>query len=79
MLTFAELAEARRSLHRFCLLHVSSLRSLQSGISFKLLQSEPDLEPDKATHLTTTATCYSSLFESPPRFRPASFADLAGC
>jgi hypothetical protein len=76
MLSFEELTEARRSLQSFCLLHVPSLLSLQSGISFKLLPTEGDLDNEQARHITTTATCYSSLFDSPPRFRMIDFKNV---
>lgn len=73
MLTFEELTEARRSLQSFCLLHVPSLLSLQSGISFKLFPNEGELGKEKVRHITTTATCLSSLFDCPPRFRTIEF------
>jgi hypothetical protein len=70
MLSFEELTEARRSLQSFCLHHVPSLTGLQSGISFKLLPSETkDLDDGKLHHPTTTATCLSSIFDCPPRYR----------
>lgn len=72
MLSFEDLTEARRSLQNFCLLHVPSLLKVQSGNSFKLLPSEPDLTADRAHHLTTTATCFSSLCECPPGFFTAN-------
>jgi ATPase family associated with various cellular activities (AAA) len=66
MLGFDELTVARRSLEKFCLLHAPSLIKLKSGISFKLLPSDPALEPPEAArHLTTSATCYSSLADAP--------------
>ncbi len=68
MLSFEELTEARRSLQSFCLLHIPSLLKLQSGISFKLFPSEEDLSNEEARHLTTSATCYNSLFDCPDRF-----------
>src|SRR5215472_10941296 len=70
MLSFDELAEARRSLQTFCLLHTPSLMSQHSGVSFKLFPTEGALPSDQAKHLTTTATCLTSLLDSPPRFRP---------
>jgi ATPase family associated with various cellular activities (AAA) len=69
MLTFEELTDARRSLQSFCFLHVPSLLALKSGISFKLFPSETPLESNKVRHLTTSATCYSSLLESPVSVR----------
>src|SRR5260370_42232782 len=68
MLSFEELTEARRSLQSFCLLHVPSLLKLQSGISFKLLPGEGVLSKKEVRHLTTSATCYVSLSDLPPRF-----------
>jgi hypothetical protein len=65
MLNFEELTASRRFLQGFCLIHIPSLLKVQSGISFKLLPSDPPLGMKKARHLTTTATCYSSLFDSP--------------
>jgi len=41
---------------------------LQSGISFKLLPSEPPLPNEEARHLTTSATCFNSLLDCPPGF-----------
>jgi hypothetical protein len=74
MPTFEELTEARRTLQSFCLLHVPSLMSQQSGISFKLFPEEGELKTNrKVRHLTTTATCLSSLLDCPPRFRTAEF------
>src|ERR1700722_15344305 len=70
MLSFEELTEAGRSLQGFCLLHVPSLLRVQSGISFKLLPSEEkDLDDGELHHPTTTATCLSSIFYCPPRYR----------
>src|ERR1035438_3940833 len=74
MLSFEELTEARRSLQGFCLLHVTSLASLQSGVSFKLLPSDQEsLEDGEPHHPTATATCLSSLFDCPPRYRTSEF------
>ncbi len=74
MLTFEELTEARRSLQSFCLLHVPSLTILQSGVSFKLLPSDVEsLEDGTLHHPTATATCLSSLFDCPPRYRTNEF------
>ncbi len=73
MLNFEELTDARRSLHDFCLLHVQSLLSLQSGVSFKLFPTEEDLGSQRVRHLTATATCLSSLLDCPPRFRQPPF------
>jgi hypothetical protein len=43
---------------------------LQSGISFKLLPSEKKkLDDGELHHPTTTATCLSSIFDCPPRYR----------
>jgi hypothetical protein len=68
MLSFEDLTEARRYLQSFCLLHLPSLLKVQSGISFKLLPGDPELDEDTARHLTTSATCYVSLFDLPPPF-----------
>lgn len=74
MLSFEELTDARRSLQNSCLLHVPSLLSLRSGNSFKLFPDDPSLERSRRVrHLTTTATCLSSLLECPPRFWPTEF------
>lgn len=70
MLSFEELTEARRSLQGFCLLHVPSLLRVQSGISFKLLPTEEkNLDDGELHHPTTTATCLTSIFDCPPRYR----------
>src|SRR5437016_5038362 len=77
MLSFEELTEARRALQSFCLLHVPSLLSLRSGNSFKLFPDDPSLERSRRVrHLTTTATCLSSLLDCPSRFRPSESEDL---
>ena len=76
MLTFQELTEARRSLRGFCLLHEPSLLRLKSGVSFKLLPGEPDLGVEKVRHLTTTATCLTSLFDCPAGFRTVGFGSI---
>jgi hypothetical protein len=68
MLSFEELAEARRFLRSFCLRHVPSLLKLKSGISFKLHPRDPPISSDEARHLTATATCYSSLHDAPLGF-----------
>lgn len=75
MLTFDELTEARRTLQNFCLLHVPSLTILQYGVSFKLLPSDDPkkLEDGELHHPTATATCLSSLFDCPPRYRTKRF------
>jgi predicted ATPase len=73
MLSFEDLTEARRSLQTFCLLHVPSLMSQHSGVSFKLHPTEGRLSSKKVRHLTTTATCLSSLLDCPPRFFPKGF------
>jgi hypothetical protein len=73
LLTFEELTEARRSLQTFCLLHEPSLLQLQSGVSFKLLPTEKELGSDKVRHLSTTATCLSSLLDCPPPLRTKRF------
>jgi hypothetical protein len=75
MLSFEELTEARRTLQSFCLLHVPSLIRLQSGISFKLLPTEnKNLDDGELHHPTTTATCLSSIFDCPPRYRVGDLA-----
>jgi len=66
VLSFEDLTDARRSLQSFCLLHFPSILALQSGISFKLLPAEDSLDGKAVHHLTTTATCFTSLFDSPP-------------
>lgn len=76
MLSFEELADSRRFLQEFCLLHVPSLTSLQSGISFKLFPTDEDLGRRRVRHLTATATCLSSLLDCPPRFRTPQFENV---
>lgn len=76
MLGFEKLAEARRTLRGFCLLHEPSLLRLRSGVSFKLFPTEGDLGREIVRHLTTTATCLSSLIECPPGFRTAEFKQV---
>src|SRR6266704_6281125 len=75
MLSFKDLTEARTSLQSFCLrYHVPSILALQSGISFKLLPSEDkNLDDGELHHPTTTATCLSSLFDCPGRYRTTEF------
>lgn len=76
MLPFDELTDARRSLYSFCLLHEPSLLPLQSGYSFKLLPTEGALGVEKVRHLTTTATCLSSLSDCPAGFRTSRFSSV---
>jgi hypothetical protein len=75
MLSFEKLTEARRSLQSFCLLHVPSLISMQSGISFKklMVSEEGSLDDGELHHPTNTATCLSSLFDCPPRYSTTEF------
>jgi len=74
MLSFEELTAARRSLQSFCLLHVPSLVCVQSGVSFKkLMVSEENLDDGELHHPTNTATCLSSLFDCPRRYRSTEF------
>jgi hypothetical protein len=70
MLGFEELTEARRALHAFCLHHLPSLWNLRVGVSFKFYPDEPDegLGGEQVHHMTTSATCWSSVFECPPGF-----------
>jgi hypothetical protein len=76
MPSFEELTEARRTLQIFCLSHVPSLMSQQSGVSFKRHPEESELGP-KVRHLTTTATCLSSLLDCPSRFRTTEFEKVS--
>lgn len=73
MLGFEELTEARRELQSFCLLHVPSLLAVRSGISFKLLPTDPNLGKRRVRHMTTTATCLNSLSDCPSWFRGPEF------
>src|ERR1039457_6724304 len=73
MLSFEALTEARRKLQTFCLSHVPSIMSQRSGISFKLFPDEGELSKRRVRHLTTTATCLSSLLDCPPRLAPEGF------
>jgi ATPase family associated with various cellular activities (AAA) len=73
-LSFADLTEARRFLQRFCLLHVTSIFALRSGISFKHFPDDKGLGKKRVRHLTTTATCFSSLLDSTNR--PDGFQGL---
>jgi hypothetical protein len=76
ILSFEELADARRLLKVFCLRHVPSLLARRSGISFKLFPDEKSLKRSRRVrHLTTTATCLSSLLDCPEGSRPSDFAD----
>jgi hypothetical protein len=76
VLTFEELAEARRSLQTFCYLHEPSLLRLKSGISFKLRPNEDPRSLDEVHHLTTTATCIASLLDCPPLFRTKQYRQV---
>ena len=73
MLSFDALTEARGRLQVFCLSHVPSIMSQRSGISFKLFPDEDELSSRRVRHLTTTATCLSSLLDCPPRLAPEGF------
>jgi ATPase family associated with various cellular activities (AAA) len=75
MLSFEELTEARRSLQDFCMLHVPGLMSQRFGISFRLFpdESNPRRKRQRVRHLTSTATCWSSLLDCPPTFFPNDY------
>src|ERR1700685_1848115 len=74
MLSFDELTKARRLLQNFCKLHERSLLRLQSGISCRLFPTERELGSERVRHLTTTATCLSSLYDCPEGYRSPEFA-----
>ena len=67
--TLENLAEYRRRLQEFCNLHVASLEYFRSGINFKVITEEPDSTDNKAQHLSSTATCYSSIEDCPLKVR----------
>lgn len=72
MPSFEEYASYRRSLQEFCTLHVPSVLKLLAGYNFKLSPIDDTvLDDGNAHHLTTTATCWDSIFDCPPRFRSA--------
>ena len=77
MLSFEQLTEARRSLQNFCLFHAPSLLARKSGISFKLFPTEDSLERSRRVrHLTTTATCLSSLQDCPGQLWPTGYGSV---
>ena len=58
-------------------MHVPSVMSQRSGISFKLFPGEPDLTGSRRVrHLTNSATCLSSLLDCPLGFRSEEFHDV---
>jgi hypothetical protein len=71
--TLKNLGEYRRSLQDFSGLHVDSLRRFHLHLSFKVHAHEPNntIPEDGVRHLTSTATCYSSMLEDcPNKFWP---------
>jgi hypothetical protein len=78
MSSFDELTKARRELKTFCLSHVPSLMSLRSDFNFKLWPEDPkNLTDGNAHHLTTSATCWSSLFfDCPEPFQTPEFEQV---
>jgi hypothetical protein len=75
--TLENLAEQRRLLQEFCGLHVASLEYFHTGISFKVTTDEADENPSSETaqHLSSTATCYSSIEDCPKRLRTEKVAE----
>ena len=72
---FDELVDFRRQLSKFCVNHYPSVTAFQDGISFKLHLDDPGLG-HKARHLSSSATCFESLLDSPQVFRPRA-ADIS--
>ena len=69
MTTFQELSENRRLLQDFCLLHYLSVAHFSSGLSFtncvRKAEKTKSNKSKKIAHLTSSATCFSSLLECP--------------
>lgn len=67
MTTFQEFSENRRLLREFCQLHYPSVACFSSGLSFvNVLKNGQAKRNEKAIiHLTSSATCFSSVLECP--------------
>src|SRR5260370_15519365 len=79
MTTFQELTENRHRLQEFCKLHYPSVEHFSAKLSFAVHRDEIDskiIGADQVRHLTSTATCYTSLLECPERFRPHDARDI---
>lgn len=75
---FQQLVESRHRLQEFCKLHYHSVDHFSGGLSFAIYRAEIDLKefgPTDTKHLTSSATCYSSLLECPERFKPDDARD----
>src|SRR5713226_2553282 len=77
MITFEQFAEKRRLLQDFCSLHYPSVEHFYRGLSFAINDDE-QITANSVRHLTSTATCYSSLFACPSRFKPSGSQAVEG-
>jgi hypothetical protein len=59
-------------LQEFCAFHVDSLQYFHTGLNFKVTKEEIEekTDPEGARHLSSTATCYSSIEDCPTKLRP---------
>src|ERR1700722_14059526 len=79
MSVIEEFAQKRRLLQDFCTRHYPSVEYFNAGLSFAIYKSEianREITPNSIRHLTSTVTCYESLFECPERFRPSGKRDF---
>src|SRR5260370_29094212 len=81
MATFQELAENRRLLQEFCQLHHKSISTFWFKTTFVNYLTDRKAFTDKKIHLTSSATCFTSLSECPGDSEapgsPGAFAHLA--
>src|SRR5258708_7499926 len=78
MTTFQEFSEKRRLLQEFCQLHYPSVAHFSSGLSFVNVQKDggAKTKTKDVVHLTSSATCFSSLLECPDRSEFAGSREL---
>src|SRR5262245_40212922 len=81
MPTFQELTESRRLLRELCQLHHKSISTFWLKTTFVNYLTNGKVTTDTKVHLTSSATCFTSLSECPgdskPPGSPEVFADLA--
>jgi energy-coupling factor transporter ATP-binding protein EcfA2 len=78
MTTFQEFSENRRLLQEFCQLHYPSVAHFSSGLSFVNVWRDgtAKTKTKDVVHLTSSATCFSSLLECPDRFEFSGSREL---
>lgn len=78
MPTFQEFAENRRLLQEFCQLHYASVAHFSSGLSFVNVwkDGKSKTKTKDVVHLTSSATCFSSLLECPDKLEFSGSKEL---